>query len=281
MRFVFQYILPHYYINKAAKFLAECRIIWVKKFLIHWFIKKYQVNMQEVKQLDYFAYPTFNDFFTRELNATARHPEQGENIIISPADGLITQYGSIKNNILFNVKNASISLANLLVDQELITASTFSAGKFMVIYLAPHNYHRIHMPCNAVLEKMLYIPGKLFSVNSSSKAFVPDVFIKNERVIAIFNTKFGKIAIILVGALIVGSIVTSWHGQVIPCQSKKITTWVYPQNTITLTKFQEMGLFKLGSTVIVLFSNNNINFDENIFVNKAIKVGEKIATFMA
>ncbi len=280
MNLFLQYLLPHRYINKLAQILANCEIIWIKNLLIHYFLKYYpSVNMQETAQPDPYSYKNYNDFFTRKLHPNARLPDQNSSSILSPADGCITQYGEINNSILINVKTANLSLTNLLTNTIPLHIKSFSNGKFITIYLAPHNYHRIHMPFNATLETMLYIPGKLFSVNTATVAKLPDLFTNNERVIAIFNSEIGKIAIILVGAMIVGSIVTSWHGQVTPNKPLTITTWNYLENPITLTTFQEMGMFKLGSTVILLFENNKISFSNNILLNKEIKVGEKIATY--
>jgi phosphatidylserine decarboxylase len=271
MNIFLQYILPHYYINKLAKTLANCKIIFIKNFLINWFIKNYKINMLEAEEIHPLNYKTYNDFFVRKLKDSARNHPEDQLAIISPSDGIITQYGSITNNILLTVKNTNINLNNLLLDQ-----NTFANGKFINIYLAPHNYHRVHMPCSAVLEKMIYIPGKLFAVNPKTVSCMPDVFTKNERVVAIFDSDFGKIAMVLVGAMIVGSIVTSWHGAVNPV-NKAITTWDYANNPVKLLKFAEMGLFQLGSTVIVVFANNKINFDPQIKINQEIKVGDQIA----
>lgn len=271
-----QYLLPHHQINKLARFLANCPIVWVKNFLINCFLKKYSVNLQESIQPNPFLFQTYNDFFTRKLNPTARIIDPNPTSIISPADGEVTQYGDIRNNLLINAKGVDLSLSKLLACQvEVINPNIFS--KFITIYLAPHNYHRVHMPITATVKQMIYVPGKLFSVNTATVKQIPDVFTKNERVIAIFDTEIGKIAIILVGAMIVGSIVTSWHGQVTPAPSHNITNWNYQDNNLTLERGEEMGLFQLGSTVIVLFENNTINFSENITINSSIKMGEKIA----
>jgi len=274
-----QYLLPHHQTNKLAHFLANCSITWVKNFLISCFLKRYSVDLQEAIQPNPFSYKNYNDFFTRKLNQTARIIDPNQHSIISPADGCITQYGDIKNNLLIHTKGVDLSLPNLLATQHTtIDCQTFSAGKFITIYLAPHNYHRVHMPVKATLKKMIYIPGKLFSVNTITVQKIPNVLTKNERVIAVFDSKIGKIAVILVGAMIVGSIVTNWHGQVTPTKPRTITSWDYQNNSqITLERAEEMGLFQLGSTVIVLFENNQINFSENIKPNTIIKMGEKIA----
>lgn len=277
MNILLQYILPHKYINKLAKLLAECEIVWVKNFLISRFMKRYPVNMQEAEQPDPFAYKSYNDFFTRKLHVEARNIEKQDNSILSVADGVIANYGDIKHNILFNVKGAQLSLSELLIDPVTLHANSFNVGKFIITYLAPHNYHRVHMPVKATLKRMLYIPGTLFSVDIPTTNQIPNVFTRNERVVAIFESDIGKLAVILVGAMIVGSIVTAWHGVVNTDNTKTVTTWDYTTKNITLEKFQEMGLFKLGSTVIVLFANSKVNFTEQITINKEIQVGNIVA----
>lgn len=277
MNILLQRLLPHKYINILAKILADCEIIFIKNFLIKCFVKRYQVNMQEAIESEPLAYKNFNEFFTRKLRTGTRNIEIDYSSILSVADGLIVNYGNVTQNILFNIKGAKLKLDDLLVDRSLLANNTFFMGKFITIYLAPHNYHRVHMPLSATLEKMLYVPGTLFSVNIPTVNKMPNVFTKNERVIAVFNSNIGKIAIILVGAMIVGSIVTSWHGIVNSNINSIVTMWDYSNKNITLEKFQEMGLFKLGSTVIVLFENNKINFSDKVVLNAEIKVGEKIA----
>ena len=279
-----QYLLPHHQINKLAHFLANCSISWIKNFLISYFLKRYPVDLQEATQPNPFLYKNYNDFFTRQLNKTARIIDPNPHSIVSPADGRITQYGDIKNNLLINTKGVDLSLTSLLANQpatnSTINPQIFSTGKFITIYLAPHNYHRVHMPINATVKQMLYVPGKLFSVNTITVNKIPNVFTQNERVITVFDTDIGKIAIILVGAMIVGSIVINWHGQVTPTKSRNISYWDYKDadNKLKLERAQEMGLFKLGSTVIVLFENNKINFSENVIINSPIKMGQSIAT---
>lgn len=282
-----QYLLPHHTINKLAKIFGNCSITWIKNFLISCFLKNYTVNLQESIQPDPFAYKTYNEFFTRQLNSSARIIDPNPNSIVSPADGSITQYGNIENNVLINTKGFNLSLTNLLAQQPKnhtnnevnhnIEPGIFANGKFITIYLAPHNYHRVHMPITATIKQMIYVPGKLFSVNQLTVNTIPNVFTRNERVINVFDSEFGPIAIVLVGAMIVGSIVTSWHGTVNPTNLRSITSWNYQDNHLTLNKAEEMGLFQLGSTVIVLFANNNITFAENITINSLIKMGEKIA----
>lgn len=270
-----QNILPHNQINKIAKKIANCNIRWIKNLLIYVFIRKYNVNLQEAEQSDPFAYKTYNDFFIRNLKLNARNINQDINSIISPCDGYIAQYGAINKNALIQAKTAPLSLKDLLADAN--DNQCFDNGKFITIYLAPHNYHRVHMPITGTLQKMIYVSGKLFSVNPKIVSKMPNIFTINERVISIFDTEIGKMAIILVGAMIVGNIVTTWHGEVNSQQNKTIQTWDYSNDIkVTLERGKEMGLFQLGSTVIVLFENNSLNFYSNLEINQIIKMGDPL-----
>lgn len=288
-----QYLLPHNQINKLASYLGNCSIKCVKNLLISYFLKNYAVDLQECVQPNPFEYQNYNDFFTRKLHKNARILDPNPNSIISPADGYIAQYGNIKNDLLISAKGAELSLESLLANAPISSASVqpnieknnkiehniFASGKFITIYLAPHNYHRVHMPITASVKQMLYVPGKLFSVNNATISKIPNIYTKNERVIVLFDSDIGKIALVLIGAMVVGSIVTSWHGQVTPAKSRTITSWGYSNNQLTIERGAEMGLFQLGSTVIVLFENNAINFSNNITIEAPIKMGEKIATY--
>jgi phosphatidylserine decarboxylase len=270
-----QYLLPHQLINKLAKLLANSNLTWLKNCLIKLFLSKYPIDMQEAVNSDPYSYQTFNDFFTRKLQPNLRIIDSNPTTIVSPADGCIAQYGNIKQQLLINTKGTNLSLSNLIASQYTnLDPQIFANGKFMTIYLAPHNYHRVHMPITATLEQMAYIPGKLFSVNQTTVKKIPNVFTVNERAVTVFNTEFGKMAIILVGAMIVGNIVINWHQQPF---TKQIVTWDYSkQLPINLTKGEEMGAFQLGSTVILLFSNNNLTFNNTIALNAPIKFGEAI-----
>lgn len=270
-----QQILPHVQINKLAKKIAHCNIRWIKNLLIYFFIKKYKVNLQEAAESNPFAYKNFNDFFTRELKSNARSINHDLNTIISPCDGYITQYGEINQRALIQTKTYKLPVKDLLAIN-LHDNQIFINGKFITIYLAPHNYHRIHMPITATLKKMIYVPGKLFSVNPKIVDQIPNIFTINERVISIFDSEIGRFAIILVGAMIVGNIVTSWHGEVIPDQYKTIQTWDYNNKNLILKRGNEIGLFKLGSTVIMLFENSFLNFFTNWEINHIVKMGDQI-----
>ncbi len=272
-----QKLLPHDQINKLAKMLANCHVKWIKNILIYSFIRKYAINLQEAEQSDPFAYKNFNDFFIRKLKHDVRRINPDHKIIVSPCDGYISEYGDINDNALIQAKEKNLSLKDLLANQtNSVNSQIFENGKFLTIYLAPHNYHRIHMPITATLKQMIYVPGKLFSVNPIIVKKMPNIFTINERVINIFDSELGKIAIILVGAMVVGSIATQWHGEVISDKPKTIQVWDYYHLNLTFNRGNEMGLFQLGSTVIILFENHKLDFCLNFAPNQIIKMGEKI-----
>lgn len=234
--------------------------------------------MQEAIVEDPFAYATYNDFFTRKLKPASRPIDLTKIAIVSPADGCIAQIGTIRDNQILQAKGHNYTVQSLLGDLPEL-ATPFINGNFVTIYLAPKDYHRVHMPLSGKLQQMIYVPGKLFSVNNHAAENIPSVFARNERVIAIFDTELGKMAVILVGAMIVGSIETSWAGTITPPHSKTIKTWNYENMApLTLNKGEEMGLFKLGSTVIVLFSPDMATWDPNIISGLNIKIGSKIGS---
>lgn len=267
-----QKLLPHNQINKLAKKIANCSIKWVKNFLIYAFMQKYKVNLQEAEQSDPFAYKTYNHFFTRKLKPDVRKIVHDPEIIISPCDGCVTQYGKLAKNSLLQTKKYQLNLNDLLTNH--IDSEFFNNGKFITIYLAPHNYHRVHMPITGSLKQMVYVPGKLFSVNPVIVNKMPNIFTMNERVISIFDSKIGKLAIILVGAMIVGSIFTTWHGEVLPTKLRCMQSWNY--NNIILSRGNEMGLFQLGSTVILIFENHKLDFFSDLYVEKIINMGDRL-----
>lgn len=232
--------------------------------------------MSEAIQEDPFAYATYNKFFTRQLKPACRPIDETPNAIVCPADGAIAQIGKIYNNQILQAKGHNYSVQSLLGGMDDL-AAPFINGSFATVYLAPKDYHRVHMPLTGNLKKMLYIPGKLFSVNTHAAENIPNVFARNERVVAIFETEVGSMAVILVGAMIVGSIETSWAGTICPPHSKNIQTWDYSDMpTITIAKGAEMGLFKLGSTVIVLFGPEVTTWDQNITTTLDVKMGSRI-----
>jgi phosphatidylserine decarboxylase len=261
IKITFQYIMPKHAISRLVGKLAAAKMGWLTTKLISMFIKAYGINMNEAKLKKASDFDTFNNFFTRELEEGARIIDNDENTICYPVDGAISQQGDIIDGQLIQAKGFNYSVTSLLGGDEK-TAAPFQGGKFSCIYLAPKDYHRIHMPMAATLREMIYVPGELFSVNPLTAQNVPDLFARNERVVAIFDTEMGELAMVLVGATIVASIETTWAGTITPPAGKDIFRWQYPKDgadAITFEKGDEMGRFKLGSTVVSTFAPNMIS----------------------
>ena len=277
--FIFmQYVLPHHSLSRLIGRLAECEAPWFKNRLIAWFIKRYQVDMSEALLEDPSAYRHFNDFFTRALKADARVFDDAEKAVLSPADGAISQLGEIKSGRIFQAKGHSFSLLELLGgDAE--RASPFMGGSFSTIYLSPKDYHRLHMPLTGILREMVYIPGRLFSVNQTTAEQVPELFARNERVACIFDTEQGPMAVVLVGAMVVASIETVWAGHITP-PLRNVRSYDYSQaaqQPIILEKGAELGRFKLGSTAIVLFGADHVTWDNQLQATTPVQVGQALA----
>lgn len=268
------YLLPQHILSRLAGCLANCKIEFVKNFLIKLFIKHYNINLDEAAKSHINNYPDFNSFFTRALKENARPIADSQNAIVAPADGYITQLGKILQNELIQAKGVNFSLQNLIGEKEI--AASFVNGNFATIYLSPKDYHRVHMPIAGTLHKMLYVPGQLFPVNLLSANNVPNLFARNERVIAIFDTAIGSMAIVMIGAMMVASIETVWAGTVAPASFKDIKIWDYTNEKIILQQGAELGRFKFGSTVILLFQENAMQLDANITTERSIKMGSKI-----
>lgn len=268
-----QYLTPQRALSRAAGWLAETRIKWIKDPFTRWFVDQYDVDMTEAEEGDCTAYASFNDFFTRALKADARPVVEGEKTIASPADGAVSQLGEIHNGRLFQAKGHDFSLLEL-VGGDPKTAAQFTGGHFATVYLSPKDYHRVHMPISGTLKSMTYVPGQLFSVNDVTTRTVPRLFSRNERVVCIFDTAAGPMAMILVGAMIVASIETVWAGLVTP-HKRRVRTTDYGDNTpIQLEKGEEIGRFKLGSTVIVLFGADKVHWAESLGAESAVKMGQ-------
>lgn len=236
--------------------------------------------MQEALEPNPFAYPTYNDFFGRQLKPECRPIDDNPNSIVSPADGNIAQIGTIAEQKILQAKKHYYTLNSLLANDSKL-AATFMDGNFATIYLAPKDYHRIHMPVAGQLKKMLHVPGKLFSVNPVAAENIPDLFARNERVITIFDTEFGPMAVILVGAMIVGSIQTVWHGVITPPHKGTIRKWDYANQDISLAKGAELGRFKLGSTVILLLPKGLSTWDAQLQMDSTIQMGRKLGEISA
>ncbi len=269
-----QYILPKHLVSRLAGKLADAKAGKLTTFLIEQFIKKFNINMSEAKHSDPKHFKTFNDFFTRELREGVRETVEGDNNLATPVDGKVSQQGEIKLGRIFQAKGHDFSLRELLGGRDDV-AAPFDDGLFSTIYLSPQDYHRIHMPITGKLEQMIFIPGDLFSVNPLTAENVPNLFARNERAVAIFSTAVGPMAMVLVGATIVGSIETVWAGTL---KGKEIRYWDYRDQDITLEKGAEMGRFKLGSTIVALFPKDCVEFAEELKAGSVTRLGELFAT---
>lgn len=270
-----QYLLPKQLLTAFFGWLANKQWGVITALLIKGFIKLYKINMQEAKYDKAESYKTFNDFFARELQDGTRPIDESINSIVMPADGVISQFGSIQENVMLQAKGHIYTLESLVAcHPEMI--KYFTNGTYVTTYLAPSNYHRFHTPCEGVLKEMIYVPGSLYSVNKATTENISNIFARNERVICLFETELGPVAQILVGATIVGSIETKWEGIVTPPRDGVMKRWTYP-NGVRVEKGEDMGAFKLGSTVITLFAGNSIQFIDSIKEGTVARVGQKMA----
>ncbi|HBN89127.1 MULTISPECIES: archaetidylserine decarboxylase [Rheinheimera] len=279
LKITLQYLMPKHLISRLAGKIASARLGWFTHFLINRFIKAYGINMSEAQFERAQDYATFNEFFTRPLKDGIRPLATDSNMIAHPVDGCISQLGPIVDGKLVQAKNHDYSLQSLL-GGDIATAAPFQNGDFATIYLAPKDYHRIHMPITGTLRQMIYVPGELFSVNPLTAENVPDLFARNERVVTIFDTELGPMALVLVGATIVASIETVWAGTVTPPAGKNIFRWTYPahgKNAITLEKGAEMGRFKLGSTVVLAFAADKLSFLDDQKPGSVTRMGAPFA----
>lgn len=270
-----QHTIPQHLLSKMMWKLTRCEYKWLLKLILPLFIRQFKVNMDEAKNSDWKSYSSFNTFFTRELKEDARTICADKNSLACPVDGAISQLGKIQKDLIFQAKGHAYSLTQLLGDREDL-GNTFANGQFNTIYLAPKDYHRIHMPVDGTLKEMIHVPGELFSVNPTTVENVPALFARNERVICLFETPAGPMAMILVGAIFVGSIETVWHGEVTPPTRKDIRNWKYDEKELKYVKGQEMGRFNMGSTVILLYTNNKIDWDKDLKTEQVVRLGERI-----
>jgi phosphatidylserine decarboxylase len=272
-----QYLLPKQAMTAFAGLVAGWRGGVVTTAIIRRFIARYGVEMRDAEQPDPAAYTTFNEFFTRALRPLARPLAQAE--LICPVDGSISQFGAIEaGGQIFQAKGHHYSATALLGGDGALAAS-FDGGSFATLYLSPKDYHRIHMPCAGTLKRMVHVPGALFSVNPTTARGVPGLFARNERVVCVFDTAYGPLALVLVGATIVGSMATVWHGVVNPPRPGHLRAWRYDEGaTIRLAQGEEMGRFLLGSTVVLLWPAGPSRFNPGWRPGRAVRLGEVMAT---
>ncbi|PXX43844.1 archaetidylserine decarboxylase [Undibacterium pigrum] len=273
-----QYLLPKQALTIFAGKIANARAGKLTTRLINWFVGQYNVNMQEALNPDISSYASFNEFFTRPLRPDARPLANSD--LLSPVDGAISQFGPIAKDQIFQAKGHQYS-TTALVGGDSQLASLFEDGSFATLYLSPRDYHRIHMPCDGRLTRMIYVPGALFSVNPTTARGVPGLFARNERVVCVFESASGPFVLTLVGATIVGSMATTWHGVVNPPRSAEVREWRYDNQQIILKKGEEMGRFLLGSTVVMLFPKGTVDFNPAWAPEKAICMGEAMANHPA
>ena len=270
-----QYLLPKQALTALAGRFAGAEAGRLTTGFIRWFVGRYGVDMNEAANPDIAAYKTFNEFFTRPLREGARPFANAD--FLCPVDGAISQFGPIERDQIFQAKGHRYSTTALVGgDREL--AAKFENGSFATLYLSPRDYHRIHMPCDGRLQRMIYVPGALFSVNPTTARGVPGLFARNERVVCVFDSEHGPFVLTLVGATIVGSMATVWHGVVNPPRPGVLREWRYEDHEIVLKKGEEMGRFLLGSTVVMLFPRSTLAFNPDWTPARAIRMGEAMGS---
>ena len=269
-----QYLLPKGALTNFAGRIANARGGSRTTALIRWFVGRYNVNMDEALDPDISHYTSFNEFFTRALRPDARPLANAD--FICPVDGRISQFGAINDDQIFQAKGHNFS-TTALVGGDAELAAQFRNGSFANLYLSPRDYHRIHMPCDGRLTRMIYVPGDLFSVNPTTARGIPGLFARNERVVCVFDTAHGPFVMTLVGATIVGSMATVWHGVVNPPRSSHVREWQYDDQNIVLKKGDELGRFLLGSTVVMLFPKDVLAFNQAWQPAAAVRLGETMA----
>ncbi|MGH8401502.1 MAG: archaetidylserine decarboxylase [Gammaproteobacteria bacterium] len=274
-----QYPLPQHAISRAMYWLTRIRRPAFKNWGTRRFIHRFGVNMAEAAQPDPTSYLDFNAFFTRALRDGARPLAKESDAVACPVDGTVSQCGTISGGRIFQAKGQSFTTRELLGDDAAL-AARFDDGVFTTLYLSPRDYHRIHMPLHGTLTQMIHVPGRLFSVNPPTTRAVPRLFARNERVVTVFDTETGPMAVIMVGALNVGSIETVWAGEITPPRGRTIRQWDYRGSKITLDKGAELGRFNMGSTVILLFAANRARWEATLAADQTVRMGQRIATLL-
>lgn len=271
-----QYLWPQHAISWVAHTVARVRTPWFKNALIRWFVGHFRVDMSEATDTDPTGYETFNAFFTRPLNPSARPLAADEDAVLCPVDGTVSQAGQIDAQRIFQAKGHDFDLTTLLGGSAQ-RATPFVGGSFATLYLSPRDYHRIHVPLAARLAEMVYVPGRLFSVNAATTRAIPSLFARNERVVAIFETQAGPMAVVMVGAINVGSIETVWAGVVTPPRGKQVQTWDYSAGeTFEFERGAEIGRFNIGSTVILAFGASRVSWSAELKADTKVRMGQQI-----
>ncbi len=272
LKILVQHLLPKTGLTRMAGRVAGAKGGVLTPRLIRWFARTYGVDMSEAENSDLASYASFNDFFTRPLKAGVRPLADAD--FVCPVDGAISQFGAIDDHHILQAKGHRFTTTEL-VGGDATLAAQFRHGSFANLYLSPRDYHRLHMPCDGTLTRMIYVPGALFSVNPTTARGVPNLFARNERVVCVFDSgEHGPFVMVLVGATIVGSMATVWHGVVNPKRTGKPSEWTYPERDIVLKKGEEMGRFLLGSTIVMLFPQGTIAFNPDWAPERPVRLGE-------
>jgi len=274
LKVLIQYLLPKQGLTNLAGRVAKAQGGSVTTRLIRWFVGKYGVDMSEAGNPDLGSYKSFNDFFTRPLRTGVRPLAIGD--FVCPVDGAISQLGTIDDQHILQAKGHRFTTTDLIGGDHRLAAQ-FRHGSFANLYLSPKDYHRLHMPCDGTLIRMIYVPGALFSVNPVTARGVPNLFARNERVVCVFESpEYGPFVMVLVGATIVGSIATVWHGVVNPKRTGKVSEWSYADQDIVIRQGEEMGRFLLGSTIVMLFKQDTIVFNPDWAPERSVRLGEQM-----
>jgi phosphatidylserine decarboxylase len=270
------YVLPHRLLSAAARRLAYSQNTRLSRWLIDTVTRRFGVDLSEARNPDPRSYPTFNQFFTRALREGARVPDPDPRALLMPADGRISQCGAIEGGRIFQAKGQSFSAGELLADEA--AARPFADGLFATVYLSPKDYHRVHMPWTGTLRETVHVPGRLFSVGPHAVRRVPRLFARNERLVCHFDTDFGPMCLVMVGALLVSGVETVWSGEEIPRYGDAITVKDYRGEHIVLERFAEMARFNYGSTVIVLLPRDVAQLSPALSAESPVRLGERLAT---
>ena len=274
-----QRFLPHHLLSSGMHALARSRNRLIRKGLIRFFLRRFNIDLSAAEIQDPDAFATFNDFFTRALRAGARTIAVGDKVLVSPVDATISQLGRLEDGAILQAKGKHFDVVNLLGGDE-TRAQPFRDGSFATLYLSPRDYHRIHMPIDGTLREMVYVPGRLFSVSPATTRALPGLFARNERVALLFDTDQGPLALVLVGALFVGSIETVWAGEITPPPGRRTRRWQYDPKSGPgrIAKGEEIGRFNMGSTVIVLTGPDALRWESRLQPGQHLALGERIAT---
>ncbi|MCP3850488.1 MAG: phosphatidylserine decarboxylase [Gammaproteobacteria bacterium] len=268
------FLLPQHFLSSLIHRFMRIKHTGFKDLQINQFIKLFNVDMSEAEKGQSSDFIDFNHFFTRQLKSDARKDQTTQNELCCPVDGAISELGDVNGKLLIQAKGHYFNLEDLLGGDESL-AEIFHDGKFATIYLSPRDYHRIHMPIEGSLQEMIHVPGQLFGVNKASVKTIPRLFARNERVISIFETPAGSMALIQVGAIFVSSIETTWAGVVTPPRRQQVQRWKYDEKSIMM-KAQEMGRFNMGSTVVLLFTKNSIDWDKTLHADLPVRMGQRL-----